>query len=76
MVESNWDPEDDASTITPLVTNICQPVDAFFVEHVRFLQVQTQPRKVEEVYHNDTKKENAIPEKIFAGTEKGDLAVE
>ncbi|CAB9498635.1 expressed unknown protein [Seminavis robusta] len=53
LVSSQWDPEDDASTTTPLVTNISQTTDAFFVEHVKFLQIQTQPRKVEEVYHNE-----------------------
>lgn len=53
LVESHWDPDDDASNVTPLVTNIPQPaMDAFFVEHVRFLQVQTQPREVQEVYRS------------------------
>lgn len=51
LTESYWDPDEDASNATPIVTNIPQPaMDAFFVEHVRFLQVQTQPRKVAEVY--------------------------
>ena len=59
LLSSQWDPEDDASTMTPLVTNIDPPSDAFFVEHVRFLQIQTQPRKVEEVYHNDSKEKPA-----------------
>ena len=53
LVSSHWDAEDDGSALTPLATNVLQPNDAFFVEHVRFLQVQTQPRKVEEVYHNE-----------------------
>lgn len=59
LVSSQWDPEDDASTMTPLVTNIMNPTnDTFFVEHVRFLQIQTQPRKVEEVYHHDSKEKS------------------
>ena len=57
IADSHWDPDDDSSNVTPLVRNIPHPTaDAFFVEHVKFLQVQTQPRKVEQVY-TDTKKE-------------------
>jgi hypothetical protein len=59
LVSSQWDPEDDASTITPLVTNTHPTDDAFFVEHVRFLQIQTQPRKVEEVYRDNSKERPA-----------------
>ena len=55
LVESLWDPEDDASNITPLVKNTHKPTDAFFAEHVQFLQIQTQPRKVEEVYNKHEK---------------------
>lgn len=48
---------DDASVATPRVTNIPEPAkEAFFVEHVRFMQVQTQPRKVEAVYQNSDAK--------------------
>jgi len=50
LAESHWDPDDDASNATPLVKNTHTPNDAFFIEHVKFLQVQTQPRKVEQVY--------------------------
>lgn len=51
IADSHWDPDDDSSNVTPLVRNILHPIsDAFFVEHVKFLQVQTQPRKVEQVY--------------------------
>jgi hypothetical protein len=54
LASSQWDTEDDGSTLTPLVTNVrLQTNDAFFVEHVKFLKIQTQPRKVEEVYHNE-----------------------
>lgn len=53
LVSSQRDPDDDSSTMTPLVTNIHPTNDAFFAEHVRFLQIQTQPRKVEEVYRDD-----------------------
>jgi len=62
LVESQWDPEDDASNITPLVKNTQKSTDVFFAEHVQFLQIQTQPRKVEEVYN---KLEKAVkPEDI------------
>jgi hypothetical protein len=60
LVESQWGPDDDSSNVTPVVTNIPQPtLDAFFVEHVRFLQIQTQPRKVAEIYHDETEKRQA-----------------
>ena len=48
LIESCWDPEDDASLATPIVTNVARPID--FYEHVDFLRVQTQPRKVEVVW--------------------------
>jgi hypothetical protein len=48
LSESCWDPEDDASLATPIVTNVARPID--FYEHVDFLRVQTQPRKVEVVW--------------------------
>jgi hypothetical protein len=48
LLESCWDPEDDASLATPIVTNVARPID--FYEHVHFLRVQTQPRKVEVVW--------------------------
>ena len=54
LVESYWDPEDDASQLTPIVTNALQD-DGFFSEHVDFLRVQTQPRKVEVVWTTPTK---------------------
>lgn len=54
IAESNWDPDDDASNVTPLVKNTRSPNDVFFVEHVKFLQVQTQPRRVEQVYTEST----------------------
>ena len=49
LVESYWDPEDDASQMTPVPTNISRSSE-FFFEHVRFLKVQTQPRQVEIVW--------------------------
>jgi hypothetical protein len=48
LMESCWDPEDDASLATPVVTNVARSID--FYEHVDFLRVQTQPRKVEVVW--------------------------
>jgi hypothetical protein len=49
LAESHWDPEDDSSQVTPIANNVAQPID-FFSEHVDFLRVQTQPRKVEVVW--------------------------
>lgn len=49
LVESYWDPEDDASQMTPVPTNMSRSSE-FFFEHVRFLKVQTQPRQVEIVW--------------------------
>jgi hypothetical protein len=49
LAESYWDPEDDSSEVTPIANNVAQPID-FFSEHVDFLRVQTQPRKVEVVW--------------------------
>jgi hypothetical protein len=49
LTESHWDPEDDSSQVTPIANNVAQPID-FFSEHVDFLRVQTQPRKVEVVW--------------------------
>lgn len=49
LAESHWDPEDDSSQVTPIANNVAQPYD-FFSEHVDFLRVQTQPRKVEVVW--------------------------
>jgi hypothetical protein len=49
LAESYWDPEDDASHMTPVATNLARSSD-FFLEHVRFLKVQTQPRQVEVVW--------------------------
>ena len=50
IAESYWDPDDEASNLTPLVRNTHNHTDIFFVEHVNFLKVQTQPRRVEQVY--------------------------
>jgi hypothetical protein len=50
LAESHWDPEDDSSQVTPVANNVAQPSD-FFSEHVDFLRVQTQPRKVEVVWN-------------------------
>ena len=49
LVGSNWDPEDETSEVTTIASNTHQPID-FFVEHLTFLSVQTQPREVELVY--------------------------
>jgi hypothetical protein len=49
LAESHWDPEDDSSEATPIANNVAQPID-FFSEHVDFLRVQTQPRKIEVVW--------------------------
>ena len=49
LAESHWDPDDDSSQVTPKANNVAQPID-FFSEHVDFLRVQTQPRKVEVVW--------------------------
>ena len=52
LIESYWDPEDDASLATPVATNTVQSVD-FLEEHVDFLKVQTQPRSVEVVWETE-----------------------
>jgi hypothetical protein len=49
LAESYWDPEDDASHITPATATLARSSE-FFFEHVRFLKVQTQPRQVEVVW--------------------------
>jgi hypothetical protein len=54
LAESHWDPEDDSSQVTPIANNVAQPID-FFSEHVDFLRVQTQPRKVEVVWKTPEK---------------------
>lgn len=51
LVESYWDPEDDTSQATAVASNTISPMD-FFVEHLGFLSVQTQPRQVEIVYNS------------------------
>jgi hypothetical protein len=56
LVESYWDPEDDASHVTPVATNLARSSE-FFYEHVRFLRVQTQPRQVEVVWSTPPHKE-------------------
>lgn len=60
LVESYWDPEDDASHITPVATNLARSSD-FFYEHVRFLRVQTQPRQVEVVWNTPPHKRPPTP---------------
>jgi hypothetical protein len=50
LVESYWDPEDETSQTTAVASNTVSPMD-FFVEHLGFLSVQTQPRQVEIVYN-------------------------
>ena len=52
LIESYWDPEEDASLATPVATNIVQTMD-FLEEHVDFLKVQTQPRSVEVVWETE-----------------------
>jgi hypothetical protein len=54
LAESHWDPEDDSSQVTPIANNVAQPID-YFSEHVDFLRVQTQPRKVEVVWKTPEK---------------------
>jgi hypothetical protein len=49
LAESHWDPDDDSSQVTPIANNVAHPMD-FFSEHVEFLRVHTQPRKVEVVW--------------------------
>jgi hypothetical protein len=49
LAESYWDPDDDASHMTPAAANLARSSE-FFFEHVRFLRVQTQPRQVEVVW--------------------------
>lgn len=56
LAESYWDPEDDASQATPIMTNLFRS-SAFFHEHVHFLRDQTQPRKVEVVWNGPAPKE-------------------
>ena len=51
LVESYWDPEDETSQATAVASNTIHPTD-FFVEHLGFLSVQTQPRQVEIVYNS------------------------
>lgn len=52
LVESYWDPEDELSQVTPLVSNFGRPPKSndFFTEHVDFLRVQTRPQQVEVVW--------------------------
>ena len=50
LVESYWDPEDETSQATAMISNAFQSKD-FFVEHVGFLSVQAQPREVELIYN-------------------------
>jgi len=57
LVESYWDPEEDASLATPVATNIIQSLD-FLEEHVDFLTVQTQPRSVELVWESDVARDD------------------
>ena len=49
LVESCWDPEDDSSQCTQVTSNPKNHVD-FFVQHLGFLCIQTQPRQVQVVY--------------------------
>jgi hypothetical protein len=51
LAESYWDPEDDTSQATAVASNRISPMD-FFVEHLGFLSLQTQPRQVEIVYNS------------------------
>lgn len=51
LVESYWDPDDEGSHSTPVVTNLARG-SAFFEAHVDFLVGQTQPRGVELVWDN------------------------
>ena len=47
LVESYWDPDDDMSHTTAVVSNPFRPLD-FFSEHLSFL-TKTQPRQVAEI---------------------------
>lgn len=49
LVESYWDPEDETSQVTALISNTGGHPD-FLTEHLSFLSAQTQPREVEVVY--------------------------
>jgi hypothetical protein len=49
LLESCWDPEDDSSQCTEVVSNSRVQPD-FFIEHLDFLSIQTQPRQVQLVY--------------------------
>jgi hypothetical protein len=52
LVESYWDPGDDTSQATAIVSNTGQGNRRpdFLTEHMDFLSSQTQPREVEQVY--------------------------
>ena len=47
LVESYWDPDDDMSQTTTVISNTISPLD-FFSQHLTFL-TQTQPRQVAEI---------------------------
>ena len=51
LIESYWDPDDDESQVTPIVTNALQ-TQAFLNEHVRFLREKTQLRSVRVVWNS------------------------
>lgn len=55
LAESYWDLDEtvevSSSQVTPVVTNIRSKMhQEFFAEHVRFLRIQTKPRKVEIIW--------------------------
>ena len=52
LIDSYWDPDENASLATPVAANIAQSLD-FLEEHVDFLKVQTQPRSVEVVWETE-----------------------
>jgi len=51
LAESYWEPEDETSQTTTPASNTGYQPD-FLVEHLGFLNAQTQPREVEVVYRN------------------------
>ena len=50
LVESYWDPEDDETQLTPIATNTVEQKIDFFEEHIDFMRVKTQARKVQVVW--------------------------